>query len=137
MYSWPRVAQRTQRIYDQVAERPDGGLAASLARHYRCGPVFGKLACCVVAAVWLYWQAVEWLWPRGDVDAAPDLCPHFQPAGSLSASRQGSGAENDRGGQGALFWQQEQQWQQPAAQAAAPARRMSARRRPASATRNC
>ena len=71
LYSWPKVTERTLRVYDVVAKEQDAGMVASLCRYYKCGPLCGKLAVAVMMVMWLYWQVLEWLWPAAQVEPVP------------------------------------------------------------------
>lgn len=68
LYSWPKVAARTLRVYDAVAQERDAGMAASLCKYYKCGPLCGKLAVAVMMVLWLYAQVLEWLCPAAGVE---------------------------------------------------------------------
>lgn len=73
LYSWPKVAARTVRVYDAVAKEPDAGIPASLCKYYKCGPLCGKLAVAVMMVLWVYWRVLEWLWPAAGVEPVPSL----------------------------------------------------------------
>jgi phosphatidylinositol N-acetylglucosaminyltransferase subunit A len=76
MYSWPRVAERTEAVYVAAADsRRDDGLAARFRRYAKCGVYFGKLCCLLVAFDYLLWCLLEWLFPAADIDVAVDIPP--------------------------------------------------------------
>lgn len=71
MYDWRSVARRTEVVYDRIVGRPREPLVRRLARFHRRGVWAGKLFCLVVAVDYLLWRLLEWLFPRGDIDAVP------------------------------------------------------------------
>lgn len=79
LYSWPQVAARTERVYDEVACGPaDEDVVASLCRYYKCGPLFGKVAVAVMMVLWMYWRVLEWLWPAAGVECCVEHCVLLQ-----------------------------------------------------------
>ncbi|ORX66173.1 GlcNAc transferase [Linderina pennispora] len=60
MYSWYDVAERTEKVYYQIADMPELPLIERFRRYYGCGLVAGKLFCLVAA----------WLWPRENIEVA-------------------------------------------------------------------
>ncbi len=61
------------RVYDDVAvSRRDDSTAARLRRALKCGPWFGKLCCCILAADLLLLRWLDWRRPAADIDHAPD-----------------------------------------------------------------
>jgi phosphatidylinositol glycan class A protein len=81
MYSWPRIAARTEVVYyAAAASERDDSLAARFGRYARCGIIFGKLCCCVAAADYLLWKLIEWWYPAGDIDIATDFPSSRQQA---------------------------------------------------------
>lgn len=74
MYSWARVAERTEKVYEAAAASwRDDSLAARFRRYAKCGTYFGKLCCLVAAFDYLLWCMLTWLLPAADVDIAPDF----------------------------------------------------------------
>lgn len=72
MYNWPRIAARTEVVYNAaVVSRRDDSLMGRFCRYYLCGSWFGKICCCVAATMHLYWQWLEYMHPRADIDIAP------------------------------------------------------------------
>ncbi|ORX63433.1 UDP-Glycosyltransferase/glycogen phosphorylase [Linderina pennispora] len=57
MYSWYDVAERTEKVYYQIADMPELPLIERFRRYYGCGLVAGKLFCL-------------WLWPRENIEVA-------------------------------------------------------------------
>eukprot|EP00884_Botryococcus_braunii_P003127 jgi/Botrbrau1/12815/Bobra.20_1s0006.1 len=74
MYSWPRVAERTEAVYIAAATSlRDDSLAARFRRYAKCGTYFGPLCCLIAAFDYLLWLFLEWLLPANEIDLAPDL----------------------------------------------------------------
>lgn len=74
MYSWHRVARRTERVYSAAAaSRRDDSMAGRLRRYHRCGAWFGKICCGVAVVDWIYWRALQWLRPDASVERAADF----------------------------------------------------------------
>jgi phosphatidylinositol N-acetylglucosaminyltransferase subunit A len=80
MYSWMDVAARTVKVYDAVAARPHPSFAERLRRYNTVrGTLAGWLCGFTVAAMYLAWLAVEWLWPREEVEAAREFpCQEYK-----------------------------------------------------------
>lgn len=73
MYSWMNVAERTEKVYFRMIDSEPLPLIERLRRYYGCGVWAGKLFCVVVAANYLFWLFLEWLYPRDEVDIAPNF----------------------------------------------------------------
>ena len=83
MYQWPDIALRTSAVYRGVmSSSRDDSMVGRLKRYYKCGAVFGKLCCCVVAVSAMYLAFLEWWEPALAFDLAPDF--------ALSASKNSS-----------------------------------------------
>ncbi|KAK9817977.1 hypothetical protein WJX72_005225 [[Myrmecia] bisecta] len=73
MYSWPQIAQRTERVYDAAAASArDDTFVGRLKRYHKCGRWFGKICCCVAAVDYMYWCWLDWLYPANGIAIAPD-----------------------------------------------------------------
>jgi phosphatidylinositol glycan class A protein len=72
VYNWNDVAERTERVYEQVRKTPDRDLIEIL--HAVDGVSFwaGKTFCIIIATVYLYLRFLEWLCPRETIDRAVD-----------------------------------------------------------------
>ncbi|KAJ1964736.1 Phosphatidylinositol N-acetylglucosaminyltransferase GPI3 subunit, partial [Dipsacomyces acuminosporus] len=70
MYSWHNVAERTERVYCQIADMDEPPLIERFRRYYGCGLVAGKLFCLVAAVDFLIGVILAWLWPKEDIEVA-------------------------------------------------------------------
>ncbi|KAJ1950504.1 Phosphatidylinositol N-acetylglucosaminyltransferase GPI3 subunit [Linderina pennispora] len=70
MYSWYDVAERTEKVYYQIADMPELPLIERFRRYYGCGLVAGKLFCLVAAVDFLIGVVLQWLWPRENIEVA-------------------------------------------------------------------
>nr|XP_002120505.1 phosphatidylinositol N-acetylglucosaminyltransferase subunit A [Ciona intestinalis] len=43
LYTWPKVAKRTEKVYNAAAFRPKPQLSNRIHKFYRCGPVIGRI----------------------------------------------------------------------------------------------
>lgn len=87
MYSWMDVARRTEAVYDRVCQTAVPTFAERLARYNTVGGVVaGWLCCFTVAVMYLVWRAVEWFWPREDIE----LARNFPSAAYLANQEDGS-----------------------------------------------
>lgn len=75
MYNWDAVAERTEKIYDQVRALPDSSLLHRLQLYQGIGPVAGMLACVIAAVLHLYVVLLEWWQPAADIERALDWRP--------------------------------------------------------------
>lgn len=77
MYSWHRVAERTEAVYDEVMQRRrDDSFYARLVRAYKTGGFAGKLFSMILSLHHLYSKFLE-LWdPVSEIDEAPDFPKH-------------------------------------------------------------
>jgi hypothetical protein len=72
MYTWSDIATRTEAVYASAMARPHPDYADRFAAYSsRCGAVFGKIMCMVVAVDWLFLCLLEWLWPASGIDRVP------------------------------------------------------------------
>uniref|UniRef100_A0A0X3NRC5 Phosphatidylinositol N-acetylglucosaminyltransferase subunit A n=1 Tax=Schistocephalus solidus TaxID=70667 RepID=A0A0X3NRC5_SCHSO len=73
-YTWPDVAERTERVYYGVLCRPRGSAKeAILAAVQRLGPIGGKVMAIIWAINWLLLIILEWLRPSKNIDRVPFL----------------------------------------------------------------
>lgn len=73
-YNWPRIAARTEKVYAAaVSSKRDDEMMGRFCRYYKCGAWFGKICCCLAAAMHLYWCWLEILYPRAIIDIAIDF----------------------------------------------------------------
>eukprot|EP00741_Cyanophora_paradoxa_P007089 tig00001086_g6860.t1 len=82
LYSWPRIAARTERVYRRLAARPPPSLRESLPRYLACGPLAGPIFCGVRLAVHAAAALLARLQPPDNIDPAPDLGPSPSPIAS-------------------------------------------------------
>lgn len=74
MYSWMDVAARTVKVYDAVAARPAPSFAERLRRYNTVGGLLAGWLCgFTVSVMYLVWRAIEWWWPRAEVEPARDF----------------------------------------------------------------
>lgn len=72
MYSWTDVAQRTERIYDDVSTTRNLALIDRLKRYYGCGLWAGKLFCMCAVVDYLLFIFLEIFAPRERIDICKD-----------------------------------------------------------------
>ncbi len=118
MYSWENVATRTVQVYDTVmASELEDELLSRLRRYSSCGMWAGKLFCCLMVLVHLWWRFLEWLQPRDGVDEAVDW-PSMREMvasaaeGPLRQRQQQSHQQQHNHSQQQQLHQQQQQQQQ-------------------------
>ncbi|KAJ1551419.1 hypothetical protein HK096_011396 [Nowakowskiella sp. JEL0078] len=73
MYSWQDVAHRTQMIYRDILTHPKLDLVDRFRRYERCGPWAGRFACVIVAALYMLWCVLEWIYPDSEIDLVPHV----------------------------------------------------------------
>lgn len=73
MYTWARVAERTEKVYDLVDSNPSRDLAARLQRYYQCGPVSGKLFVLAAILDFFFMVLLTFLMPAKNIEAAPEF----------------------------------------------------------------
>lgn len=72
MYCWENVAERTEKVYDNIDESSlNVPLIDRLGKYYGRGPWAGKLfALCIIVDVIIY-HFLCWFWPSSSIDEAP------------------------------------------------------------------
>jgi phosphatidylinositol N-acetylglucosaminyltransferase subunit A len=74
MYSWERVAEETEAVYDELRLRPKKSLDYRLSLYQSSlGGFSGIVACVLAVIVQIWYQYVEWVQPRERIDLVPDL----------------------------------------------------------------
>ncbi|KAJ3120348.1 hypothetical protein HK098_004671 [Nowakowskiella sp. JEL0407] len=73
MYSWENVADRTILVYQKATKDPKLHLHERFQLYYHCGPWAGKMACMVIAALYMYLWFLEWLVPKDTIDVVPKV----------------------------------------------------------------
>ena len=74
MYSWSRVAERTESVYDTVQKlRRDDSLLSGLERYRKCGPLAGVIFVLLAMAMNILAWLLEWWKPARSIDVAPDM----------------------------------------------------------------
>ena len=73
MYSWPQVARRTVRVYDQVSQRPRPTLAERFSQLSELGALSGPLAILLVAVQHLCLTLLCHWRPAAAIDVCPDF----------------------------------------------------------------
>ncbi|TPX18012.1 uncharacterized protein E0L32_011923 [Thyridium curvatum] len=114
MYSWTNVAKRTERVYHGISgaigeaefygyeiagAAPAGGQARSgvrsfalidrLKRYYGCGEWAGKLFCLCIVLDYLLFLALEFWYPRADIDICRDWPRKAVENGGRDSSKDG------------------------------------------------
>lgn len=73
MYSWTRVAERTEIVYDRVMANKHRTLLERLENFHSAGLIYGKIVCLLVVLNFFFFLVCEWLFPREEIDEAIDL----------------------------------------------------------------
>jgi hypothetical protein len=74
MYSWSRIAARTEVVYHDALRQPcDGALGSRLTKLLGCGPFLGILAVLMAALDHIWLCIVLWLDPETSIERAYDL----------------------------------------------------------------
>jgi hypothetical protein len=74
MYSWDRIAVRTEVVYESAMRQPhDGDLSSRVERLLGCGPVFGIVTVVLAALGRLWYRVVCWLDPADAIELARDF----------------------------------------------------------------
>jgi phosphatidylinositol glycan class A protein len=71
MYSWEDIAAQVEGVYFQAMVKPHPDYLARFRMYDRCGAVFGKIMCMVVAIDWLFLWLLEYFWPASGIDVVP------------------------------------------------------------------
>lgn len=71
MYSWERVAIRTEVVYEGViSEMGNSGIGERFARYYTTGSWAGKLSVLIVAFDYFLLWVLELFWPSSEIERA-------------------------------------------------------------------
>ena len=73
MYTWDKVAMRTEKVYDSISNSPVPPLDEKLNRWYECGAVAGKIYCFLGIIDLLFLLLLNWLIPKQLIDKAPEV----------------------------------------------------------------
>jgi hypothetical protein len=60
-------------VYYEMMKQQQPPLIERLRRYYGCGPWAGKILCVLVAVDFLLYMFLEWLFPRSEIDIAPNF----------------------------------------------------------------
>ncbi|SGY49241.1 BQ5605_C001g00757 [Microbotryum silenes-dioicae] len=82
IYSWPDVAERTEKVYYDALEVPEVPVVERLRRYYGTGLIFGKMLCIIICVDYILLAFLDFFFPREDIDLVPkfelsrwqDLC---------------------------------------------------------------
>jgi len=74
MYSWHRVANETEHVYDRITQLKRKSFLERLAIYRQLGGITGYVVCYMAIILEMVYQFLEWISPRSTVDRAPDLC---------------------------------------------------------------
>ena len=73
MYSWHKVAKRTEKVYDAALKCPKLSFIDRMRVYLTVGPVAG-LACVLITVLdYGLWLLLEWLQPRSSIEIATDF----------------------------------------------------------------
>jgi len=109
MYSWMDVAARTVQVYDRVAAHPPQPFAERLRLYNTVGGLLAGWLCgFTVSVMYLVWRAIEWAWPREEVEIARDFpCQEylgeparFEAEGDVGVRQWRGAAEEQQGKRG-------------------------------------
>ncbi|TPX34832.1 phosphatidylinositol N-acetylglucosaminyltransferase [Synchytrium microbalum] len=70
MYDWYDVAERTEKVYEQVMQSPERSVADMFERYKRVGYVAGHISVLVVAVGMIYLALLEWIFPASTIERA-------------------------------------------------------------------
>jgi phosphatidylinositol N-acetylglucosaminyltransferase subunit A len=74
MYSWERVAEETEAVYNELRRRPQKSFEYRLSCYgSSLGGVSGIVVCLLAVFVEMWYQCVDWMQPRESIDLVPDL----------------------------------------------------------------
>lgn len=74
MYSWERVAEETEVVYNKLQLCPKKSFRDRLSCYQSAlGGFSGIVACFLAIIVEMWYQCVEWVQPRESIDLVPDL----------------------------------------------------------------
>ena len=73
MYNWHNVAERTERVYNQITEQDKLSHIDKLCNYYKIGIFSGKLYCLVYCYLLIYHYIIHWLYPISNIDIAIDF----------------------------------------------------------------
>ena len=73
LYSWHNVAERTERVYYQVLKKSNISLLTRLKYNYSMGAIAGIGNCAIFLITIAIFYAVEWLFPKEDIEIAEDF----------------------------------------------------------------
>ncbi|SCV71130.1 BQ2448_2718 [Microbotryum intermedium] len=71
IYSWPDVAERTEKVYYDALEVPEVPVVERLRRYYGTGLIFGKMLCILICVDYILLAFLDFFFPREDIDLAP------------------------------------------------------------------
>ena len=77
MYDWRTVAERTEIVYDTIAETETEPLLRRFSRYYSCGALAGKIFCFLISMFFLWWTFIDWWYPQEEIDLAVTF-PHAE-----------------------------------------------------------
>lgn len=98
MYSWHDIAERTEKVYNEIIQRNSLPLIDRLKRYYGCGAWAGKLFCLLIALDFLLLYFLEFCFPRDGIDIARDWPKKPVLADENNALVKGKGRGKGRGG---------------------------------------
>lgn len=76
MYSWDRVAEKTERVYLRVLNQPKVAFLSRIKKLYNVSRFFGTIYICGVIINYIYCQLLEWFQPRSEIEEAVNF-PHM------------------------------------------------------------
>lgn len=76
MYSWNRVAEKTEKVYARVIAQPKPTFLSRLKKFYNVSRFFGTIYICLTVFNYMCCQLLEWFKPRHEIEEAINF-PHF------------------------------------------------------------
>lgn len=75
MYSWQKIAERTEIVYEDSREKvlaKKESVLPILAKYYECGPIYGKILCILFVLEMYLIYLIDRFWrPASEIDIAP------------------------------------------------------------------
>ncbi|SBT33002.1 phosphatidylinositol N-acetylglucosaminyltransferase subunit A, putative [Plasmodium ovale wallikeri] len=76
MYSWEKVAEKTEKVYMDVLSYTNPTILNRIRKIYDINTVFSKVYIFIIMLSYIYCQLLEWIKPRKDIEEVVSF-PHF------------------------------------------------------------
>lgn len=63
LYTWPKVAERTEHVYDAMVKEKHLPQKTRLMLYHKCGPVVGRAWCLCASVALLFVWILDWMYP--------------------------------------------------------------------------